>query len=106
MMLPIRFSYQNAMESVVGDHGLSPADIDETAGYEALQAFRRRVDTGEIGFPGLPLDQNTSKEIEKFAEEMSSDIEAVLVLGIGGSALGAYALDLALRGPHPVQTRD
>ncbi len=106
MMLPIRFSYQNALQGVVGDHGLSAADIDEAAAKEALHSFRRRVDTGEIGFPTLPLDLNSSKEIQKLADNLRGDVEAVLVLGIGGSALGAYALDVALRGPHPVQTRE
>ena len=105
MMPPIRFSYQNATQKVVGDHGLTAAELDDKVALEALNTFRRRVDTGEIGFPLLPLDQNTSKEIQTFADGLRSDIEAVLVLGIGGSALGAYALDTALRGPHPVQTR-
>jgi glucose-6-phosphate isomerase len=105
MIPPIRFSYQNATQSVVGDHGLTPAELDEAAARDALHTFRKRVDTGEIGFPLLPLDQNSSKEIQKFADSFRGDIEAVLVLGIGGSALGAYALDTALRGPHPAQTR-
>src|SRR5437899_10826747 len=103
MPLPIRFAFQNSLQSVVGDHGLATSDFNEAAGLEAVNSFRARVDSGEVGFPALPLDQNTAKAVEKFAHEMQSQVESVLVLGIGGSALGAYALDTAIRGPHPVQ---
>jgi glucose-6-phosphate isomerase len=102
-MLPIRFSYQNALQENVGDHGLAKDDFDDRAALEALQCFRGRVDRGDVGFPTLPLDSNGAKQIEKFAAGMSSEIDAVLILGIGGSALGPYAIDSSLRGPHPVQ---
>jgi glucose-6-phosphate isomerase len=102
-MLPIRFSYQNALNDRVGDHGLSPSDFDQRRALDAVQSFRARVDKGEVGFPTLPLDSNTAKQIEVFADDLRGDIDAVLVLGIGGSALGPYAIDSAIRGPHPVQ---
>jgi glucose-6-phosphate isomerase len=102
-MLPIRFSYQNCMRDRVGEHGLGPEDLDRSTAISALQEFRSRVDRGEVGFPTLPLDSNVAKQIEKFADSLRSDIDSVLVLGIGGSALGPYAIDTAIRGPHPVQ---
>ena len=34
---------------------------------------------------------------------MRGGYDAVCLLGIGGSALGSWALDCAMRGPHPVQ---
>jgi glucose-6-phosphate isomerase len=102
--LPIRFNYQNIMQGSVGEHGLAPTDLAPSVAIDALRVFRARVDTGEIGFPNLPLDQNTSKEILEAADTLRGEIDAVLVLGIGGSALGPYALDGAIRGPHPVQT--
>ena len=102
-MLPIRFSYQNALQENVGDHGLAKDDFDDRAALDALQCFRSRVDRGDVGFPTLPLDSNGAKQIEKFAAELSGEIDAVLVLGIGGSALGPSAIDSAIRGPQPVQ---
>jgi glucose-6-phosphate isomerase len=102
-MLPIRFSFQNCLKEKVGDHGLDPADLNRADALNALQAFRYRVDRGEVGFPTLPLDSNTAKQIEKCADSLRGDIDAVLILGIGGSALGPYAIDTAIRGPHPVQ---
>ena len=103
MKAPLQFSYQNAMESVVGAEGLRPEDFDRSAALAALDAFRKRVDSGEIGFPNLPDDRTTVRAISEFAADMRGAIDDVLVVGIGGSALGAYALDVAMRGPHPVQ---
>jgi glucose-6-phosphate isomerase len=102
-MLPIRFSYQNSLKENVGDHGLAQEDFNDRAALDALQAFRARVDRGDVGFPTLPLDSNGAKQIEKFAAGLHGDLDAILILGIGGSALGPYAIDTALRGPHPVQ---
>src|SRR4051812_36683328 len=103
-MLPIRFSYQNCLQDRVGEHGLSSADLDRSQALSVFQDFRGRVDRGEVGFPTLPLDSNVAKQVEKFADGLRSDIDSVLVLGIGGSALGPSAIDTAIRGPHPVQS--
>ena len=101
--LPIRFNYQNSLQANIGEQGLAATDVTPSVAADALRVFRARVDTGEIGFPNLPLDQNTGKEIVQAADELRGEIDTVLVLGIGGSALGAHALDAAIRGPHPVQ---
>ncbi|HYX68581.1 MAG TPA: hypothetical protein VE825_05580, partial [Terriglobales bacterium] len=103
MKAPLQFSYENAMESVVGADGLLPNELDQTGAIAALDAFRKRVDSGEIGFPNLPDDRTTVRAVSEFAADMRGEVDDVIVVGIGGSALGAYALDVALRGPHPVQ---
>lgn len=97
------FHYANAMAKAVGRDGLEPADMNEGAARTALEAFRARVDSGEIGFPVLPEDKATAAAVASFADRIRPDIDDVLLVGIGGSALGAYAIDIALRGPHPVQ---
>lgn len=102
-MADILFDYQNTLASRVGNDGLTTADLNGKAASEAVHAFRRRVESGEIGFPLLPEDKRTAAAIVEFADELRSQIDDVLLVGIGGSALGAYALDVALRGPHPVQ---
>jgi glucose-6-phosphate isomerase len=104
MALPVRFDYQNLMQAAVGEDGLAPAALDAKAGAAAVAAFRRRVEAGEIGFPLLPADRRTAAAIAEFADDLRSAIDDVLLVGIGGSALGAYALDVALRGPHPLQS--
>ena len=101
MKLRIRFDYTNALEQAVGAEGLRAADLDPR---DAVAAFRRRVESGDIGFPVMVEDKYTARAIAEFAADTRSALDHVLVIGIGGSALGAYALDVAFRGPHPVQT--
>lgn len=102
LSLPV-FDYRNALWSAVSDHGITESDLDFARAIAALRDFRGRVDSGEIGFPNLPDDTTTAAQIAKFAATLRGKIDTVIVLGIGGSALGAYALDAAIRGPHPVQ---
>jgi glucose-6-phosphate isomerase len=100
--LPI-FDHRNTLTSAVGDQGIAEGELDFARGVSALRDFRARVDSGEIGFPGLPNDQKVASDVARFAAKLRGQMETVVVLGIGGSALGAYALDAAIRGPHPVQ---
>ena len=83
--------------------GLTADELDPGEAVDALGAFRSRYDTGEIGFPKLGEDRGTAAAIAEFARDMRASTDTVFVVGIGGSALGAYALDAGVRGPHPVQ---
>ncbi len=102
-MATIRFEYENTLAEAVGQDGLTPAELDTKTAADAVQAFRGRVDSGEVGFPKLPDDNATAQAVAEFAASLRDDISDVLLVGIGGSALGPYALDIALRGPYPVQ---
>ncbi len=97
------FQYENALGSAVGADGLRVSDVSVAAAAHAVETFRKRVDSGEIGFPKLPDDRGVARAVTEFADDLRGSIDDVLVLGIGGSALGPYALDVALRGPHPLQ---
>jgi len=105
MALPVSFNYDNTLEKAVGKEGLRAEDLrsGEEAAERAVQAFAQRVESGEIGFPVLPEDKQTVRAIAEFADSMRKSVDDVLLVGIGGSALGAYAVDMALRGPHPIQ---
>jgi glucose-6-phosphate isomerase len=84
-----------------GEHGLPRARLTELArGFPAVQAeVHQRRTGGEYGFYDL-IDQGpTVKEISAFAEGLGQAHDHVLVLGIGGSALGTRALLGALRPP-------
>jgi glucose-6-phosphate isomerase len=41
--------------------------------------------------------------VAKYAASVQGTYDTVCLVGIGGSALGAWALDCGIRGPHPVQ---
>src|SRR5438874_5180592 len=103
MAFPLKFSYDNCLDSAVGNEGITRADLDAAKCADAVRAFRGRVDSGDIGFPNLPDDRSTAGAIAEFAAGLRPELDHVCVVGIGGSALGAYALDVAMRGPHPVQ---
>ncbi|HET7600455.1 MAG TPA: hypothetical protein VFK09_09190, partial [Gemmatimonadales bacterium] len=84
-----------------GAHGLPRSRLDELAArFPAVQAevAERRQD-GEYGFYDLVHQGDTVTEITTFADGLGQAHEHVLVLGIGGSALGTKALLDALRAP-------
>ena len=84
-----------------GQHGLPRARLAELAGrFGAVQEeVRRRRGAGGYGFYDLVDQGPTVREITTFAEGVGQAHDHVLVLGIGGSALGTKALLNALRRP-------
>src|SRR5436305_11716434 len=102
MAFALKFSYDNCLDSAVGNEGISRSDLDAGKCADAVRAFRGRVDSGEIGFPTLPDEKATVSAIAEFADDLRDELDHVCVVGIGGSALGSYALDVAIRGRHPV----
>ncbi len=84
-----------------GEHGLPRGRLGELARrfgavHAEVQEWRA---VGEYGFYDLVDQQATVREIARFAEGLGQAHDHVLVLGIGGSALGAKALLNALRPP-------
>ncbi len=104
--MKIEFDATNLLASMVGEaHGVTPAEwkAQLKRAAEVVNGFRALVDRGEVGFPQLPYQKETARAILDYASKARGDYDAVCLVGIGGSALGAWALDCALRGPHPVQ---
>ena len=88
-------------DALDGTHGLPRERLTDLAGrFAAIQAeVRRRRAGGEYGFYRLTDQGETVREIIAFADGLGQAHDHVLVLGIGGSALGAKALLGALRKP-------
>ncbi|HJR33774.1 MAG TPA: glucose-6-phosphate isomerase [Gemmatimonadales bacterium] len=84
-----------------GEHGLPRARLADLSGRfpEILSEVRARHRDGEYGFLSLGQQAETIAAIRKFAEGVGQAYDHVLVLGIGGSALGTKALVNALRPP-------
>ena len=82
-----------------GEHGIPRRRLAELARrFTEIQAeVRERRAAGEYGFMGLTEQAATVARITRFAEGLGQAYDHVLVLGIGGSALGARALLSALR---------
>jgi len=104
--MPIQFDEKNLLADMVGKaHGVTRPEVERfrSKALKALAGFRKRSEAGDYGFPHLPFQTAVIRSIEQYAAEMRGTFDTVCVVGIGGSALGAWALDCGIRGPHPVQ---
>jgi glucose-6-phosphate isomerase len=103
--MKISFDPTNLLSDMVGEHGLTRSEIKEASSKAtaALRAVKKISEEGQQGFPHLPFQAQVAKDILKFAGSVRGTCDTVCVVGIGGSALGAWAIDNAMRGPHPVQ---
>jgi glucose-6-phosphate isomerase len=102
----IQFDELNLYAEMAGDaNGLKRAEVKEHAprALEALRNFREASDADVHGFPKLPFDAGLAKDILNYAKDVRGSYDTVCLVGIGGSALGAWALDCGVRGPHPTQ---
>lgn len=61
-----------------------------------LKEFLKKIHSKNQGFYSVPKDSETIKNINEFASEVKGKYENIVVLGIGGSALGTICLKQAL----------
>jgi glucose-6-phosphate isomerase len=98
----LRLEYGRMLqEGLDGEHGLSRAQLAELGKRfpGILSEVRSRRAAGEYGFLSLAEQGAALRSIAQFASGVGQAFDHVLVLGIGGSALGARALLTALRKP-------
>ena len=98
--MTLRIDYTNMMGDVV--EGGVPRDAwagAPEAFRRAHAGFARRRDAGELGFLALPDDDALHRQSTDFAAQARGRFDDVVVLGIGGSALGPIALRTALLAP-------
>ncbi|MFH0881519.1 MAG: glucose-6-phosphate isomerase [bacterium] len=96
----IRLDVTRMFDDAVGEEfGVSAEDLDKHwAKVEAaLQGLEARRKAGELPFYDLPQEKDTVKRIQEYADKNRSKFRNVVVLGIGGSALGSIALQEALK---------
>jgi len=98
--MTLRIDYTNMMGDVV-DGGVAAKDwAAAPQAFRAAQSgFNRRRDAGELGFLTLPTDDALHRQSTDFAAAAGGKFDDVVVLGIGGSALGPIALRTALLAP-------
>ena len=94
--------YNYCMAEFVGEQGLSPQDLEDLAPrlaavHEELGNNRR---TGRLAFMDLPYQQEMLPAVQRVAKPLLEWCWDFVVLGIGGSALGARALHQALCHPQ------
>lgn len=99
--MPLRLDYTNFMGEVVAG-GVSAADWRDATGSfaRAHAGFQRRRQANELGFLDLPANVALHEQSTDFASRVRGQFDDVVVLGIGGSALGPIALRTALLKPQ------
>jgi len=98
----IRYDFSNMMADTIGEeHGVTEEELSVLVGvvlsyHRELEAERS---SGKIGFLDLPYADETVALVEEYVQANRDRYENFVVLGIGGSALGAIALHTALTHP-------
>ena len=98
----IRLDYTGALADSIGpEHGVTPEELDALAdssrtALEAVQARREK----DLRWLDLPYATEVHEAILAYADSVAGRFENIVVLGIGGSALGNRALHTALSSPY------
>ena len=95
--MKIRIDFSNMIGEAVG--GIPEAEWAEQAPKfaEAYAGFEKLRAGGSVGFIDIASDDNLRHQAIEFAERARGKYDDVVILGIGGSALGPIALRTALR---------
>ncbi len=94
--------WKNVLDSAVGaEHGLKETELDALTGRIArivddIEAQRK---AGTLPYRDLPYREDLVQGVEAQTAVFKRGCENLVVLGIGGSALGNIALQTALRSP-------
>lgn len=99
--LQVRYDYTNMLADSAGEHGVADAEIVDVTNRcgEVFDTLKRQRGEGILGFMDLPYDETAAGQVMKLASSCKGRFENLVVLGIGGSALGAIALKSALCHP-------
>ena len=99
----ISYDYTNLMAASVGTkYGVADRELKSLSAkakrYAAELADERSK--GQLPFMDLPYQRKTVAEVKGLAKWAKGRFDNLVVLGIGGSALGCTALQTALNGPY------
>ena len=102
-MKSVTLDYANMLTPNLDGRGVDPSQLMEDRAeafkkaYEDVEVRRR---SGEMGFFALPHAEQMAKAVQELADGFGQWFENLVVLGIGGSALGTTTLRDSLLGPH------
>ena len=95
----IKFYYKNVLADAIGpEHGISKQQFDDLAKQTTplIPKIKDEITSDKVRYGFLPTDPQTTKSVKKLVRQFKSRCENLVVLGIGGSALGNIALQTAL----------
>lgn len=99
----ISIDYANMLKPNLGAFGLDPQGLENRFAADFRQAHadvEARRESGEMGFFSLPDGLETAGAIQELADGFGQWFENIVVLGIGGSALGTTTIRDSLLGAH------
>lgn len=98
-----RLDVNGMMADIIGSEGVARDEVESLSVRlsEAIYAFRARRDAGAMAAFDLPYRKSLVAQTKRLAAEVRPECDTIVVLGIGGSALGARALVDALAGGAP-----
>jgi len=108
-IMSISLDYTNMMKDAIGtDSGVHDEELAElSVQTKAIhQLIQKRRDAGELPFFDLPNDQAMMTEVLSLAKEIQEQFDNLVVLGIGGSALGTTAVFNALCYGHNLKDKE
>jgi len=95
----IQLYWKNATSKMVGSrHGVSEADLEKAAPEikRSHQAVVQQCRTSKLGYAALPTRSEYRDSVMELVDRYRDHTTDLVVLGIGGSALGNIALQAAL----------
>ena len=98
----LKMDFNNMMKSFVGEYGISDAEISSLSNKiaKAHKAMLEKRANGKMDWRDLPHNQkDVVADIKSYVDEVKGDIDAFVVLGIGGSALGPICVQQAINHP-------
>ena len=99
MKAKISLDYNNMLQNKISENGIAEDEIKQI--QTIAQKHAQYVKDNPLGFMHLPFNQKeVVAEIKAYVDSKKNDIEAVVIFGIGGSALGTIALQKALLHPY------
>ena len=95
----IKLYYKNVTDEVIGaENGITSAQLKAIAEKISplIENLNREREAGQRPYRDLPFNTNITQQVKELACELKGRCENLVVLGIGGSALGNIALQTAL----------
>jgi len=95
----IKFYYKNVTSQVIGmEDGITPEDLrlltEKTV--PIIKQLNKERKAGKTPYRDLPYNKQTLQQVKALAGRLKARCHTLVVLGIGGSALGNVALQTAL----------
>ncbi|MHC4841363.1 MAG: glucose-6-phosphate isomerase [Planctomycetota bacterium] len=94
----INIDSSNALTKAVGDHGLNADDVEHLDAK--ARGFRSRIvqeiANGQHAYLRLPHKPDVASRVQQLADSRRGSFKHLVILGIGGSALGTRTLHQAL----------